>query len=57
MVRGIDFVSDEKPSEERNMSKVKLCSRCLVWEQEDLLDGIKRLGLDVRNGRRGSTGR
>lgn len=47
----IDFNSEEEPSEERNMSKAKICSRCLVWEQEDLLDGIKNLDLDVTNGR------
>lgn len=52
----IDFVSEGKPSEERNMSKAKLCSRCLIREQEDFLDGIKRLGLDMRNGRRGRPG-
>lgn len=38
------------------MSKVKLCSRCLIWEQEDLLEGIKRLNLDMRHGRRGRPG-
>ena len=51
-----DFISEEKPSKERNTSKAKLCSRCLIWEQEDLLSGIKRLDLDMRNGRRGRPG-
>lgn len=50
------FVSEEKPSEERNISKAKICSRCLTWEQEDLLGGIKRLDLDIRNGWRVSSG-
>jgi len=35
------------------MSKAKTCSKFLTWEQEDLLDRIKRLDLDMRNGRRG----
>ena len=38
------------------MSKAKLCSRCLIWGQEDLLGEIKRLDLDMRNGRRGRPG-
>lgn len=52
----IDFALEKKPSKERNMSKAKLCFRCLILKQEDLLDGIKRLDLDMRNGRRGRPG-
>lgn len=42
-----------KESCQKNMSKTQICSRFLVWEQEDLLNGINRLDLDMRNGRRG----
>lgn len=28
----------------------------MTWEQKDLRDGIKRLDLDIRNGRRVSSG-
>lgn len=38
------------------MSKAKPCFRCLILEQEDLLDETDRLDLNMRNRRRGRPG-